>query len=102
MEIKNFNPPPTHPSVLQPTNQPSPYLPLRTSQSQPVPVATPGDGLELSKGGYSPITMNGKKVYAFATREVPTVLEEAMETASLKVRRAPTQAHAFDGLIMYT
>jgi 3-oxoacyl-[acyl-carrier-protein] synthase-3 len=29
--------------------------------------------------------MNGKKVYAFATREVPTVLEEAMETASLKV-----------------
>mmetsp|Transcript_13075 Transcript_13075/g.26689 ORF Transcript_13075/g.26689 Transcript_13075/m.26689 type:complete len:407 (-) Transcript_13075:74-1294(-) len=55
------------------------------TESQPVPVATPGDGLELSKGGYSPITMNGKKVYAFATREVPTVLEEAMETASLKV-----------------
>jgi len=56
-----------------------------SSSSSPVPVATPGDGLELSKGGYNPITMNGKKVYAFATREVPTVISEAMETAGVEV-----------------
>jgi 3-oxoacyl-[acyl-carrier-protein] synthase III len=29
--------------------------------------------------------MNGKEVYKFATREVPTVLEEAMEAAGVKI-----------------
>jgi len=29
--------------------------------------------------------MNGKKVYAFATREVPLVIEEALEAAQIKV-----------------
>ena len=29
--------------------------------------------------------MNGKKVYSFATREVPRVLEESLEAASLTV-----------------
>ena len=54
------------------------------SDSKAVPIATPSP-LSLSKGGYSPITMNGKKVYAFATREVPRVLEESMETSKIGV-----------------
>jgi len=29
--------------------------------------------------------MNGKKVYAFATREVPTVLSEALESAQMTI-----------------
>lgn len=29
--------------------------------------------------------MNGRKVYSFATREVPTVLEEAMENAGITI-----------------
>jgi len=39
----------------------------------------------LSSGSYNSITMNGKKVYAFATREVPLVIEEALEAAQIKV-----------------
>ncbi|GMH49671.1 hypothetical protein TrLO_g5848 [Triparma laevis f. longispina] len=53
------------------------------TDSKPVPIATPGDGLNLSKGGYKDISMNGKKVYAFATREVPNVLNEAMEASGV-------------------
>ena len=48
-------------------------------------VATPGDGTTLSSGSYNNIAMNGRKVYSFATREVPTVLTEALEAASLTV-----------------
>lgn len=48
-------------------------------------VATPGDGTIMSKGGYNHMTMNGKEVYKFATREVPTVLEEALQEAGLTV-----------------
>jgi len=48
-------------------------------------IATPGDGTELSSGSYSNISMNGKEVYKFATREVPVVLEEALEAAGLTV-----------------
>ena len=35
----------------------------------------------MSSGEYSKITMDGKEVYKFATREVPRVLTEAMEAA---------------------
>lgn len=46
-------------------------------------VDTPGDGTTVSEGGYDNLAMNGKEVYKFATREVPTVLEEAFETAGI-------------------
>lgn len=48
-------------------------------------VATPGDGTIMSKGAYNFMTMNGKEVYKFATREVPVVLEEALEQAGMTV-----------------
>lgn len=48
-------------------------------------IATPGDGTELSSGSYNNISMDGKEVYKFATREVPVVLEEALEAAGLTV-----------------
>eukprot|EP00562_Extubocellulus_spinifer_P003024 CAMPEP_0178488006 /NCGR_PEP_ID=MMETSP0696-20121128/9626_1 /TAXON_ID=265572 /ORGANISM="Extubocellulus spinifer, Strain CCMP396" /LENGTH=404 /DNA_ID=CAMNT_0020115739 /DNA_START=150 /DNA_END=1364 /DNA_ORIENTATION=- len=46
-------------------------------------VETPGDGITISKGEYSNLKMNGREVYKFATREVPTVLEEALESAGM-------------------
>jgi len=46
-------------------------------------IATPGDGVDISSGGYNFITMNGREVYKFATREVPTVIEEALEAANI-------------------
>ena len=54
-------------------------------KGEPVLVSTPGDGVELAKGSYNFISMNGKEVYKFATREVPTVLEEALEAAEMTV-----------------
>lgn len=48
-------------------------------------VATPGDGTQLSAGSYNTMSMNGKEVYKFATREVPRVLKEAMKAADLEV-----------------
>jgi 3-oxoacyl-[acyl-carrier-protein] synthase-3 len=48
-------------------------------------VATPNGGTVLSKGSYKPLAMNGKEVYKFATREVPKVIEEALEAADMKV-----------------
>ena len=50
-----------------------------------VTVATPNGGTILSKGSYKPLAMNGKEVYKFATREVPRVIEEALEAASMTV-----------------
>jgi len=38
-----------------------------------------------TNGEYTPITMNGKEVYKFATRSVPEVLEEAMANAGVSV-----------------
>jgi len=35
------------------------------------------------EGDYEPISMNGKEVYKFATREVPDVIEEALANAGL-------------------
>eukprot|EP00466_Bigelowiella_natans_P001419 jgi/Bigna1/77676/fgenesh1_pg.49_\ len=40
-------------------------------------------GHQPSKGGYSPITMNGKEVYKFATSEVPRVINEALANAGM-------------------
>lgn len=48
-------------------------------------VSTPGDGVNLSKGSYNCITMDGREVYKFATREVPVVLEEALAAANIGV-----------------
>lgn len=46
---------------------------------------TPGDGTILSEGSYSRLAMDGKEVYKFATREVPTVIKEALEAADMTV-----------------
>lgn len=48
-------------------------------------VATPGEGTVLSRGSYDGMSMNGKEVYKFATREVPRVINEALEAADMKV-----------------
>merc|ERR1719491_2242553 len=48
-------------------------------------VATPGDGIILSKGSYNGMSMNGKEVYKFATREVPKVIKEALVAADMEV-----------------
>lgn len=54
-------------------------------KGEPVLVSTPGDGVELTKGSYNFLSMNGKEVYKFATREVPTVLGEALDAAEMTV-----------------
>jgi 3-oxoacyl-[acyl-carrier-protein] synthase III len=48
-------------------------------------VATPGDGTVLSQGAYAPVSMNGREVYKFATREVPKVLMESLDAAGMTV-----------------
>ncbi len=48
-------------------------------------VETPGDGTTLSTGSYNRLAMNGKEVYKFATREVPTVIKEALEAADMTI-----------------
>jgi 3-oxoacyl-[acyl-carrier-protein] synthase-3 len=48
-------------------------------------VATPGEGTTMSSGSYGKMSMNGKEVYKFATREVPAVLKEALESADMTV-----------------
>lgn len=53
-------------------------------EGSPVIVDTPVP-VTLSGGGYGKLKMNGKEVYKFATREVPQVIEEALENASLSV-----------------
>jgi 3-oxoacyl-[acyl-carrier-protein] synthase-3 len=54
-------------------------------EGSPVKVETPGDGTILSKGSYKRLEMEGKEVYKFATREVPTVITEALEAADMSV-----------------
>lgn len=39
----------------------------------------------LSKGSYNRLNMVGKEVYKFATREVPTVIREALDAADMEV-----------------
>lgn len=43
-------------------------------------------GKTIAQGKYSPITMVGKEVYKFATRDVPRVLEEAIVNAGLEAK----------------
>eukprot|EP00590_Aulacoseira_subarctica_P007686 CAMPEP_0172419242 /NCGR_PEP_ID=MMETSP1064-20121228/5675_1 /TAXON_ID=202472 /ORGANISM="Aulacoseira subarctica , Strain CCAP 1002/5" /LENGTH=395 /DNA_ID=CAMNT_0013158621 /DNA_START=272 /DNA_END=1459 /DNA_ORIENTATION=+ len=50
-------------------------------------IATKNEPTQLSSGSYSPITMNGKKVYQFATREVPIVIEEALAAANMDIEQ---------------
>jgi len=42
-----------------------------------------GGGVKVAQGSYSPISMVGKEVYKFATRDVPRVLEEALVNAGV-------------------
>mmetsp|Transcript_1291 Transcript_1291/g.4379 ORF Transcript_1291/g.4379 Transcript_1291/m.4379 type:complete len:379 (+) Transcript_1291:156-1292(+) len=53
--------------------------------SQHLDISTKPDGASVSNGSYAPIEMNGKDVYKFATREVPVVIEAALEKAGLHV-----------------
>jgi 3-oxoacyl-[acyl-carrier-protein] synthase-3 len=39
----------------------------------------------FSKGSYNVFNMDGREVYKFATREVPTVIQEALEAAQMNV-----------------
>mmetsp|Transcript_19283 Transcript_19283/g.30172 ORF Transcript_19283/g.30172 Transcript_19283/m.30172 type:complete len:406 (+) Transcript_19283:210-1427(+) len=54
-------------------------------KGEPKKIATPGEGTVVEDGSYDSMGMNGRKVYSFATREVPTVLEEALEQAGITV-----------------
>eukprot|EP00980_Cylindrotheca_fusiformis_P006174 scaffold1323_cov113-Cylindrotheca_fusiformis.AAC.1 len=51
----------------------------------PRPVSTPGGETILSSGKYQRIEMHGQEVYKFATREVPRVLQEALEAAEMTI-----------------
>jgi len=42
-----------------------------------------GRGQETTTGDYDVITMDGRAVYTFATREVPSVLKEALDNAGM-------------------
>jgi 3-oxoacyl-[acyl-carrier-protein] synthase-3 len=42
-------------------------------------------GVEVAKGTYQPITMNGKEVYRFAVQRVPEVIDKALFRANLSV-----------------
>ena len=54
-------------------------------RGEPKKISTPGEGTVVEDGSYDSMGMNGRKVYSFATREVPTVLEEALEQAGISV-----------------
>lgn len=54
-------------------------------KGNPRTVETPGDGIIISEAAYNKLSMNGREVYKFATREVPKVIEEALEAANLTV-----------------
>mmetsp|Transcript_11964 Transcript_11964/g.18399 ORF Transcript_11964/g.18399 Transcript_11964/m.18399 type:complete len:404 (+) Transcript_11964:242-1453(+) len=54
-------------------------------KGEPKKISTPGEGTVVEDGSYDSMGMNGRKVYSFATREVPTVLEEALEQAGISV-----------------
>lgn len=54
-------------------------------RGEPKTISTPGEGTVVHDGSYDLMTMNGRKVYSFATREVPKVLGEALERAGVSV-----------------
>ena len=41
------------------------------------------DGIEVAKGAFQPITMNGKEVYRFAVAKVPEVIEKVLFKANI-------------------
>lgn len=41
--------------------------------------------VNITKGGYEPITMNGKEVYRFAVQKVPEIIDKALFQANLSV-----------------
>lgn len=45
------------------------------------------DGVEVGKGTYQPITMNGKEVYRFAVQRVPEAIDKALFRAKLSVEQ---------------
>lgn len=45
------------------------------------------NGVEVGKGTYSPITMNGQEVYRFAVQRVPEVIDKALFRANLSVEQ---------------
>lgn len=51
-------------------------------KGNPRPVSTPVP-VTLSSAEYSKLAMNGQEVYKFATREVPRVVQEALEQADM-------------------
>lgn len=51
----------------------------------PNEISTTPNPTSLTQGKYCFINMNGKEVYKFATREVPQVLQEALDASNLKV-----------------
>lgn len=61
------------------------YIYIISYRGEPKKISTPGDGTIVHDGSYDLMSMNGKKVYAFATREVPTVLEEALLQADITI-----------------
>ncbi|MEJ6482364.1 beta-ketoacyl-ACP synthase III [Nostoc punctiforme UO1] len=42
-------------------------------------------GVNITKGTYQPISMNGKEVYRFAVQKVPEIIDKALFQANLKV-----------------
>jgi 3-oxoacyl-[acyl-carrier-protein] synthase III len=42
-------------------------------------------GVNITKGTYQPITMNGKEVYRFAVQKVPEIIDKALFQANLSV-----------------
>jgi len=45
------------------------------------------EGVDVAKGTYEPITMNGKEVYRFAVQRVPEVIDKALFRANLSVNQ---------------
>jgi 3-oxoacyl-[acyl-carrier-protein] synthase-3 len=44
-------------------------------------------GVDVGKGTYQPITMNGKEVYRFAVQRVPEVIDKALFRANISVEQ---------------
>lgn len=58
---------------------------LSSYESEARKVSTPGEGTSVSDGKYGKIHMNGREVYKFATREVPRVINESLESADMSI-----------------
>jgi 3-oxoacyl-[acyl-carrier-protein] synthase-3 len=56
-----------------------------SQNGDPRQIDTPGEGTTIGTGKYDTMFMNGKEVYKFATREVPSILTEVLEAADMTV-----------------